>query len=89
MISSIAYEKRVKLLVSPPLLVLVQRDLVGAEEVLQRRDDRAAQPRVAGRMLRVGWRGDQRQPQHSSCTVFGFPSVSASRIAVIGRQNDQ
>ena len=62
MISSIASERRVKLRVRPPLLVSRPADPVRAEEVLQRGDEGAAEAGVAGRVLGVRRRRDQRQP---------------------------
>ena len=75
-------------------------DLVGAEEVLERvheRAGRAGVPRgVVGegrrderRRLQTGVAGSNSGSHVGSASVAGLPSVSASRIAVIGRQNCQ
>src|SRR6266478_2941988 len=75
-----------------------EADPVGAEEVLQRvheRTGRAGVPRgwsgnggvkSAGRW-QTGVAGSNSGSHVGSASVAGLPSVSASRIAVIGRQN--
>ena len=75
-------------------------DLVGAEEVLERvheRTGRAACPEgwsgkggvTSGGGLQTGVAGSNSGSHVGSASVAGLPSVSASRIAVIGRQNCQ
>jgi hypothetical protein len=76
-----------------------ERDLVGAEEVLERVHDRAV-----AQLCAEGWSGNagvesggpsccvagsNSGVQFGSATVAGLPSVSAARIAAIGRQNCQ
>src|SRR5215211_3130870 len=87
-ISSIASEKRVKLLVKPPLFVSVQEILSVPKKSWSVATNEPLRPECPdGCSAYGGVPISGSQP--ASFAVSGFSSVSASRIAVMGRQKDQ
>ena len=75
-------------------------DFVGVEEVLERVRERSGRGAMARGVVGEGRRQERRRVEDrcagsnsgnhiGSASVAGLPSVSASRIAVIGRQNCQ
>src|SRR5215213_10558144 len=88
MISSIASEKRVKLLVKPPLFVSVQPISSVPKKSWSVATIEPLRPECPDECSAYG--GVEISGSHpASFSVSGLPSVSASRMAVIGRQNGQ
>src|SRR5829696_6132003 len=86
--SSTASDRRVKLRVRPPLLVSLHPTLSVPKKSCSVATNEPLSPACPDGCSVYGGVG-MSGSQAPSFVVLGFPSVSASRIAVIGRQNDQ